>query len=1819
VRELRCERGIDLSTIVFYTEPDRNSAFVRLADKAINIGPATVEVEGKRKSAYLDYDRLAEALGRGRADAAWVGWGFVAEHPEFADLCQRLGIVFVGPPSEAMRLLGDKIESKRQAERAGVPVAPWSEGPVSTLAEARAQAERIGYPLLVKATAGGGGRGIRRVMVAQDLEEALRVSRSEALKAFGDDTVFMEKLVVGARHVEVQVVGDQHGNVWAVGVRDCSVQRRNQKLIEEAPSPALSPKIERQLSDHATALARAAGYQNAGTAEFLFEVGTEKLYFMEMNTRLQVEHPVTEATTGLDLVKLQLLVAGGHRLVGDPPPTIGHAIEVRLNAEDPDNNFAPSPGTIAFLRFPAGPGIRVDAGIGQGDTVPPEFDSMIGKIIAHGQNRAEAVARLNRALSETAVTIQGGTSNRTFLLELVNHPDFRAANVDLGWLGRTLEAPAQQKPLAEIALIQVAIESYDELLAIDQQRFLTSVARGMPRFNEDVGLGVDLHHGGQSYHSHVCRVGSDRYRVTMDNRRLSVHVARQNAYETLLTCGTKTYHVLSVRHQLDNRVEVDGFAHRISRDEGGVIRAPAPAVVLSILVTPGDQVVTGMPLAVLEAMKMEMPVIAHVDGRVKEVVTKTNVQVDTGTPLILLEPEAKGDVAVTDRVVFVPPAPSAPTPSDTASFHEVYREKCRVVLDDLRSMLLGYDVDPRETRSLLREYLSLRADIAVNDSDMLSRELNLFETFADVVAMGTPEDPFGQASPSLLGSFLRSFVSKKEDLPSDYLEKLERLCQHYGPSEQDHGHRRLYWAGKAHRRVPTSSKVIERLLEWHWQHSTTMEPSQSYRRVLDRLIEETRDPGPGVNAVARQLRYQCVDRPLLQQARERQQALIRSQLRKVEDTPDMAKYGRVVTTLVASPYPVLPLIRELYTHGTDEVQRALLEGYLRRFYRQQKLRDVYVERTRQGWQGLASYTSDRLVQFDVKATWTRWETLEQGLRDALRVASSGPAAQWLLLDLLVETDGVITLEQLKERVEDAVEGHEALATVSRLCISALAQGQPARHLTYTQENERLQEQVLFRDIHHMQAERLELWRLKNFDLERVPLQDVLVFRASAKENPRDRRLFAYVDVRDMSVVRDDEGNFAEWPELERLYAEALAAFRETHYRSSARTYDWNRVSIYPWAPVTLSQEDMGRLTIRLALPTRRLGLEKVVIRSRGIGGIGNQDSALHVSVQSGIILRTRIDRPGTEPVRTQSDYALRVKACRRRQIIYPYEIIRMLTPKTEGTSVLFPFGNFVEHDLDEAGDLVPVERGYGQNTANVIVGVISNVTARHPEGMVRAIILGDPSREMGALAEPECVRIVKTLDLAERRGLPVEWFPISSGAKISLTSGTENLDWTARVLRRIVEFTEAGGEINVVVNGVNVGAQSYWNAEATMLMHTRGILVMTSKGAMVLTGKRALDYSGGVSAEDNQGIGGLTAIMGPNGQAQFGARDITHACMILFHHYDCTYVVPGEVFPRRGVTRDPRDRSIVDFPHEATEDCKFKTVGEIFSDVTNPGRKRPFNIRSVMQAVVDQDHATMERWALMRDAETAVVMDGHVGGIPTCLIGIESHQLQRIGFVPGDGPDAWTGGTLFPLSSKKVARAINSASGCQPVVVLANLAGFDGSPESMRKLQLEYGAEIGRAVVRFRGPIVFCVISRYHGGAYVVFSRALNDNLVAAAVEGSYASVIGGAPAAAVVLTNEVQARTYGDPEIQQLKEQTATADETQRPLMLARLNTRVGEFRAAKQLEVATEFDMTHSIERAKAVGSLDYIVSPSKLRPYLIEALERGIRKIDKDYPVG
>ena len=1013
----------------------------------------------------------------------------------------------------------------------------------------------------------------------------------------------------------------------------------------------------------------------------------------------------------------------------------------------------------------------------------------------------------------------------------------------------------------------------------------------------------------------------------------------------------------------------------------------------------------------------------------------------------------------------------------------------------------------------------------------------------------------------------------------------------------------------AEERVPSQLPAMAGLLDGRLRDADTLPAPlrKELRETLDRLVAATQLRHPAIGELARSVRFACFDRPLIAAARERAYRRVRDQLVRLAASPDAPGHAQLIDEVVATSQPLLPILGERARHGLAD-HEPMLEVLTRRYYKIRDLRDLRLL-TVDGRQ-LATATYGRTGRnVRLVTALGRFDDLVGVLETLGRFVRDLPDAEGSVADLYLTEDEASDPDEMAERIERAIEEAAVPAAVRRLAVSVVFADGGISEFTFRPDDGRLREERVVRGLHPMISRRLRFSRLANFEVSRLPsVDDTYLFHCVAPEDPTDERFVALAEVRDLTPVHDASGALTSLPEVEHILAGCLEGIRRSQAeRPARRRLQANHVFLYIWPTVEVPLHELTAAARRLAPMTEGLGLEEVLLcfgaPDETTGEV--REVALRFSYQPGAGVAVVLTGAPIEPLSPTDDYAQRVLAARRRGTVYPYELIPLLTGGR---------GDFVEHDLDEQGRLVPVDRPPGQNRAGIVAGVVRTPTEKHPEGIVRVALLGDPTRSLGSVSEPECSRIVAALDLADEMGVPVEWFAISSGAKISRESGTENMDWVSRVLRRLITFTQEGGEVNVVVAGINVGAQPYWNAEATMLLHTRGILVMTPDSAMVLTGKQALDYSGGVSAEDNFGIGGFDRIMGPNGQAQYWAPHLAGACEVLLAHYAHSYIAPGEQSPRRATTADPIDRDVRDSPHSGPG-TTFTTVGEIFSPVTNPERKKAFDIRSVMNAVIDQDHAPLERWATMADAETAVVYDAHLGGFPVTVLGIESRPIPRRHFLPADGPDQWTAGTLFPLSSKKVARAINAASGNRPVVVLANLSGFDGSPESLRKRQLEYGAEIGRAVVNFAGPIVFCVVSRYHGGAFVVFSGALNDEMEVLAVEGSYASVIGGAPAAAVVFAGDVAARTEADPRVAEVQSRLAGAEDADRGRLRAELDDVRAAVRSEKLGEVAAEFDAIHSIQRALEVGSVDAIVPADRLRPRLIEAVERrlALRRAD------
>lgn len=633
-RVIKTARRMGIRTVAVYSDADRDALFVRLADEAVHIGGAPAA------ESYLQAERIVEVAKRTGAQAVHPGYGFLSENEGFAEACAREGIVFIGPPVSAIAAMGSKSEAKKLMEAAGVPLVPGYHGDEQAPDFLRQQADQMGYPVLIKASAGGGGKGMRIVEKSEDFIAAIESCQREARASFGSDHVLVEKYLQKPRHIEIQVFADTHGNTVYLFERDCSVQRRHQKVLEEAPAPNMGEARRRDMGEAACAAARAVNYVGAGTVEFIVDTTDDRFYFMEMNTRLQVEHPVTEMITGLDLVEWQLRVAAGETLPKQQAELVihGHAIEARVYAEDPYKGFLPATGTLHTLRPPAESAyVRVDTGVVEGDTITPFYDPMIAKLIVWDENRETALARMERALSEYQVV--GLTTNLPFLHRLVTHHAFATADLDTGLIARyqdTLLTPPPAISAEELALLAVAEVLADNPDSHRASWRLNSVAQRSLRFDdlEDADrhwtVQISQQNGQfcvivdqQRFELSAERQGA-RLIATLNGHRRQVDVFAQGAQRVLFSA---TRRVAVNRHNpfAVNAAGVHGDTH---------LKAPMPGRVVALLAEVGSRVEKGSPLMILEAMKMEHTISAPADGVVQEFYFAAGDQVGDGDDLV---------------------------------------------------------------------------------------------------------------------------------------------------------------------------------------------------------------------------------------------------------------------------------------------------------------------------------------------------------------------------------------------------------------------------------------------------------------------------------------------------------------------------------------------------------------------------------------------------------------------------------------------------------------------------------------------------------------------------------------------------------------------------------------------------------------------------------------------------------------------------------------------------------------------------------------------------------------------------------------------------------------------------------------------------------------------------------------------------------------------------------------------------------------------------------------------------------------------------------
>jgi acetyl/propionyl-CoA carboxylase alpha subunit len=1134
-----------------------------------------------------------------------VGWGFVAEDPAFAELCERMGLVFIGPPAQAMRQLGDKIEAKLLAAGTGVPVAAWSGGPVLSPEDGNSAGGRHRVPARDQSPQWRRRSRHPRGAIGRRIDARVRTHPGRGREYVWRSGRFHGELVGGGRHIEVQVVADAHGTVWAPGVRDCTIQRRNQKLVEESGSPVLSEQQKSELRRSSIALVSAAGYRGAGTVEYLYQPTDKTFAFMEVNTRLQVEHPVTEATTGLDLVKLQLLVAAGEKLAGAVPTEIGHAIEVRLNAEDADEGFAPAPGTVMLLRLPTGPGIRVDTGMAAGEVIPPAYDSMVAKVIALGRDRSQALARLRCALRDTTVLIQGGTTTKSFLLELLDRPEVVSGRpTPSGSTGSPPRSPGRRRSTPTSPCSAWRSTCTTRKTRSNGRRSWPPRAAAVRAPVTGIGRSVELGYRGQTYALEVAQVDRRRYRLKVRDRLVVVDVDRLSEYESRLVVSGRRYHVSGVPGKGSHVVDVDGFSHRVVQDKAGLVRAPAPAVVVAILLKPGDEVEAGATVAVVESMKMETAVRAPQAGVVREILAVVNSQVDAGAPLLRLDPI--GDAAEQSD------DPSVDFEETGATGNGDPKAQALALLGDLHALITGYDVSATRGRALIAEYLRVREAIEPTDSDLLNGELTLMTTFADLCDLSRNRPAYEEEvvdeqvhSPrEHFHTYLRSLDVEQENLPESFRMRLSRALRHNGvtdltpsPELEEAVYRVFLAQHGASDHVPVIASLLER---WVSQGDADNGPARAeIGEAIERLVRATQLRYPIVADLARSIRFQRFEQPLIRQARERAYANLREHLDYLDEHPDADDRAEHIEAMVGLTEPVVRVLaaRVNADHSGAE---PLLEVLTRRYYKVRTLENVqsFLRDGRQFVTGSFDLNDKRL---SLICTLTDFDHLAAAAASTSVLAKDIADPSNLVVDLYVswpdapaDTDeAVASLRGLLAEVPLLNSGRRVTVTVFD------RGGEHVRQVTLRPSPTGLQEERVIRDMHPLVGQRLDLWRLKNFDGTRLPSnEDTYLFRCVAKDNPADDRLVALAEVRDVNPLRDATGQITSFPAVERALASCLDGIRSQRRLHSGQQLDANHIFLYIWPTIEVSLTELRAFAAATAPLTVGAGLQEIMLLGR---------------------------------------------------------------------------------------------------------------------------------------------------------------------------------------------------------------------------------------------------------------------------------------------------------------------------------------------------------------------------------------------------------------------------------------------------------------------------------------------------------------------------------------------------------------------------------------------------------------------------------------------
>lgn len=1794
-----------VEAVLLYTQDEMNSSvFWAYTNRQLLKGDA---------HAYEDSRAVLEAIHEAQCDSAWLGWGFASEKASFVSALEVAGITVLAPRPHTLSQLGDKGRAQSYADQAGFNLIPSllidlsekvdPQFPNQALLthllnqrfeQAISNDELPPLPWLLKATEGGGGRGIfkwdeghsdQQQVIQWMTDATLSVIRAGLIPRF-----ILETRLIMPRHIELQILGDGQGNTIVLGARECSVQRRHQKLIEECPPNNLAKHVLNKAIACAQNLGSTLEYRGVGTVELLYNSEREMLYFLEVNPRLQVEHPITELVYGLDLIEAQIRIAREEPLPTVPSPR-GVAIEARLYAEDPAHEFMPTSGRLVRFRIPSGPGVRVDSGYQEGDHVEGNFDPMLAKVIAYTPTREATILRLKQVLSSSQVLIEGGAANHHYLKDILSQSDFKESN----WHTQKLYLPEPPSLIGRgVALLARGIDLF---LSTAEPNRLTS-----PQAHLIAGeLPIRIY-----------RLGSEQF-LCLHERTLSTQSLNHQSgwllveYRSLnecarsLTLDKQSYHIECIPG--DARYWVNGEAHDLTVADDDSISARSRGVVLDIMIEPGSIVTEGQELIKIESMKVEVCITSPRDGVVSVIYSELEQVVNPGELLISLKPIHTETV---NRVSQLP-----------------WSTKRLDPLHLLKASVVGWDFVP----------LPLWGDISkqfnIDDHQQLLTSAEYFLDIACIFDRRSKEAPLAQLENHALAAQPKRMIfayleGEESSLPEIWISTfktcLERLrFNHTYRLPTEHNNK---WASV---RLIYSAQFLDQIGAQLSDFLSTLDTLPL--TLLDRLGALDPERFPTLVGLADERSMQLSLELSSQRSNQAEFELWLSTDEEANPLPltfhveaaiaplfEYAQRGdqRAFTRLIEALDPFYEL-----TSLDRDVKTSILALYLsakkRIFMRGQTVQSIepsssvwlIYDRQTQGTEVL-SFVQRSLIDHvgSIKQLWVLDLSTHPLYKESHGQSSLRPDLQ-LLIDQLFDTTNHPIFSVLRKvtlvgapAYQNAVIGQSRTVHVSHFSCD------------HREDNRIvLKEEKIWRDLTPKQVQRINARRWTRFSLMRN-LEDEYaiyeamnkrretfsaIFRLSGLQNPEDIRLVTYAEVYQFNRRR---GRPLVLPEVDHAFYLSLRLLHKALKEQKSKTLFWNRLILRILPPIPLGLGVIKRYMRRLVSAARWVGLEKVIVRARfldkssqsGLSPLMDVSIYQFVGREVSLVARPSDD----QPILTRTKYESQVVSARKRGLTHPAEVIHLL----EGGGSGVPRGIFTLFDYDDVSQkLIPInsEKIFGgaskvvddgqqeRSKCGVFIGEISTSVHKPQMTLRRIVILSDPTIKLAALGLAECDRIIAALKLASQECLPIEWLTVSSGAKIDWDTGTENLDACARVLKEIIRFTHSGGMINILVTGTSVGAQSYWNAEATMMNHCCGTLIMTDRGSMVLTGKRALDISGCVSASDDLELGGYTSIMGPNGQAQIHALDLVEAYQKLYSFYRLCYLSPTQTRVQFRTTKDSTTRDIGSSPYPSALKHPFTQIAHIFSSM-NQERKRPFSVKPIMEALKDHDDIHLERWGAWEGAETVVVWQCRVAGFATTMIGIENQSIQRLS--PSiDGPRQWQGGTLYPQASRKLARALNASQSRYPVVILANLSGFDGSPESLRLGQLEYGSEIAQAVQRFTCPIYFIILSRYHGGAYVVFSKQLNPMLEAIAIEGSYASVIGGGPAASIILKRDVHhlAQSMGGTE--QAKREASKV--------------------------IATRFDQTHDIQRALHVGSIDQILKLSELRSVLSQ-------KLAKDYKV-